>query len=165
MMRRVVPFPLLSLILGLTWLLLNGSMSVGHGLLAAMVGVAVPLVVQPLLGDMPRLKNYRTMARLFGVVLHDIVVANWDVARRVLGPEDAICPQFVWMPLGLRSEPGIVTLATIISLTPGTVSCMISPDRRQLLIHALHCPDQASQEALLADIRGRYEAPLKEIFE
>ena len=38
-------------------------------------------------------------------------------------------------------------------------------ERAFLLVHALHCPDDASAAALVADIQARYEAPLKEIFE
>jgi multisubunit Na+/H+ antiporter MnhE subunit len=32
-------------------------------------------------------------------------------------------------------------------------------------VHALHCPDDEAEAALLADIQARYEAPLLEIFE
>ncbi len=165
MIQRVVPFPLLSVALGLTWLLLNGSTALGHVLLAVGTGLAIPWLIRPLLADLPRLKHGRTVVRLLAVVLADMVVANFDVARRVLGREDAICPRFVWMPLRLQEDHGLVALAAIISLTPGTVSCKISPDRRHLLIHVLHCPDEAAQAALIGDIQSRYESPLKEIFE
>lgn len=164
MIQRVVPFPLLSVALGLTWLLLNGSTSLGHVLLAVGTGLAIPWLIRPLLADWTRPQHARTVVRLLAVVLVDMVVANFDVARRLLGREDAICPRFVWMPLGLQGEHGIVALATIISLTPGTVSCRISPDRRHLLIHVLHCPDDAAQATLIWDIQSRYESPLKEIF-
>jgi multicomponent K+:H+ antiporter subunit E len=59
----------------------------------------------------------------------------------------------------------MVALAGIVTLTPGTLSSEITADRRHLLVHALHCPDGAAEAALVASIRERYEAPLKEIFE
>jgi multicomponent K+:H+ antiporter subunit E len=93
-------------------------------------------------------------------VLKDIVLSNIDVARRVLGPQAALQPAWVWVPLRLQSPPGIVALAGIVTLTPGTVSSEITEDRRHLLVHALHCTDPA---ALVADIQARYEAPLLEI--
>ncbi|TVP55306.1 MAG: cation:proton antiporter, partial [Halomonadaceae bacterium] len=65
-------------------------------------------------------------------------------------------------PLALTDEFAITMLASTISLTPGTVSAGLSPDRQTLLIHALHEPDPA---ALIAHIRSRYETPLKEILE
>ena len=98
-------------------------------------------------------------------MLRDIVVSNVEVARRVLGPEAALRPVFVWVPLAIRAPHGIVALAGIITLTPGTLSSEITPDRRHLLVHALHCPDADAEAALVASIKARYEAPLKEIFE
>jgi multisubunit Na+/H+ antiporter MnhF subunit len=89
-------------------------------------------------------------------VLKDIVLSNIDVARRVLGPESALQPAWVWVPIRLQSPAGIVALAGVVTLTPGTVSSEVTEDRRYLLVHALHCTDPA---ALVADIQARYEAP------
>jgi multicomponent K+:H+ antiporter subunit E len=47
-------------------------------------------------------------------------------------------------------------------MTPGTLSVDITPDRRYLLVHALHIDDAAE---LVASIKVRYEQPLIEIFE
>ena len=58
------------------------------------------------------------------------------------------------------NDAGIVALAGIVTVTPGTVSSEVTEDRRYLLVHALHCTDPA---ALVADIQARYEAPLLEI--
>jgi multicomponent K+:H+ antiporter subunit E len=46
-------------------------------------------------------------------------------------------------------------------MTPGTVSAEISESRREILVHALNVEDP---EALVRDIKARYEAPLAEIF-
>ena len=43
----------------------------------------------------------------------------------------------------------------------GTVSAVLSDDRRHLLIHVLNLKDP---EAVIRDIKTRYEAPLMEIF-
>jgi multicomponent K+:H+ antiporter subunit E len=80
----------------------------------------------------------------------------------VLGPEHLIQPRFVWVPLDIRSPHGIVALAGIITMTPGTLSAELSDDRRHLLVHAFNVVDEA---ALVADIKTRYETPLREIFE
>ena len=52
-------------------------------------------------------------------------------------------------------------LASVVSLTPGTVSADIDAERRHLLVHALSVADT---EALVREIKARYEAPIKEIF-
>ncbi len=165
MIKRLAPAPLLSLLLFVSWLLLNESTSVGNLLLAALFGLSVPWFTEAFRPDKPRIKNWATVVRLGAVVLRDIVVSNIEVAKRVLGPEAAIHSRFVWVPLRLRDPHGITALAGIITLTPGTLSSDLSPDHRYLLVHALHCPDAAAEAELIADIQARYEAPLMEIFE
>ncbi|WP_330970640.1 Na+/H+ antiporter subunit E, partial [Lysobacter sp. A3-1-A15] len=91
----------------------------------------------------------------------DMLLSNIEVARRILGPERVLTPTFLWLPLELSNIHGITTLASIITLTPGTVSAELSDDRRHLLIH---CFNLADAEDMLAIIKARYEAPLKEIF-
>ena len=164
MKARLWPSPWLSAALLPTWLMLNGSVSVGNLLLAALLAWAIPWLTAAFRPDAVRLKAPGTLLRLTGTVLYDIAKSNVDVARRVLGPEAAMAPRFVWVPLDIRAPHGIVALAGIITLTPGTVSSALSEDRRHLLVHALHCPDADAEAALVADIKARYEAPLREIF-
>jgi len=159
---KLVPAPLLSLVLFVSWLLLNNTVDPAHLLLAAVLALAIPWFTEPLRPQKPRLRRWGVAARLALVVLWDIVVANIEIARRILGPESAIRPRFVWVPLSIRDPHGIVALAGIITMTPGTLSSDLSEDRRWLLVHAFNVDDEA---ALVATIKRRYEAPLREIFE
>lgn len=159
---KLVPAPLLSLVLFVSWLLLNNALDPAHLLLAAVLALAIPWFTEPLRPEKPRLRRWGTAAKLALVVLWDIVLANIEVARRILGPESAIRPRFVWVPLSIRDPHGIVTLAGIVTMTPGTLSSDLSDDRRWLLVHAFNVDDEA---ALVATIKRRYEAPLREIFE
>ena len=161
-MKRLIPAPLISVLLFGAWLMLGGSLSAGNGLLAALLALAIPIFTERLRPERARLRRLDLAARLALAVLKDIVVSNLQVARRILGPESSLQPRFVWLPLTLRDRHGIVTLAGIITMTPGTLSAEISDDSRWLLIHAFNVDDEA---ALIADIRARYEAPLREIFE
>lgn len=170
-MRRLLPSPLLSAVLLIAWLALNQSASVGHLILGAVFAVAVPLLTARLRAApdgeaapprRPALRRWRAALRLAGVVLLDIVRANVQVARRILGPESAIRPGYVWLPLTIGHPQGRVVLAGIITMTPGTLSADFSVDGRHLLIHAFDLDDPAT---LIAEIQARYEAPLLEIFE
>ena len=160
-MRRWLPQPLLSAALLVVWLLLNNTLAPAHVLLGALLAWLVPLLAAPFRPAPVRLRRPLLAARLLARVLRDIVLANLEVARRILGPEDALKPCFVWVPLDIEHPWGIATLAGIITLTPGTVSSDLSADRRYLLVHALNEGDPA---ALVADIKTRYERPLMEIF-
>lgn len=161
-MNRLLPAPLLSALLFVVWLLLVHTLDPAHILLAALLAVVVPWFTERLRAESPRIRRPLVIARLAVTVLWDIVLSNIEVARRILGPESAITPRFVWVPLDLGDPHAILALAGIITMTPGTLSADLSPDRRHLLVHAFNVDDEV---ALVAQIKARYEAPLKEIFE
>lgn len=161
-MRRLVPSPAISAVLIVAWPLLNESWSPGQLALGAVLAVVIPWFTEVLRPEKARPGAPATLLGLSLVVAWDIVVSNIEVARRILGPEASIRPRFVRLPLTLTDPHGIVTLAGIITMTPGTVSSDLSEDRRVLLIHVLSVDDEA---ALIARIKARYEAPLLAIFE
>ena len=144
------------------WLMLNASLSAGHLLLALLMALVIPLAVERWRPDKAQPRRPLVALRLLLRVLLDVVTANITVARQVLGPEAKLRPGWVWVPLDLRSPHAMAMLAAIVTLTPGTVSSELAEDRRHLLVHALHVDDAA---ALVAEIKTRYETPLKAIFE
>ncbi len=159
--RRWLPHPLLSLCLLLVWLLLVNDFGLGHWLLGALLGWSIPLVSQLFWIHPPRLRQPLKLCRFFGRVLGDIVIANLQVAKLILGPSSRLRPAFVEVPLLLEDELALTMLASVISLTPGTVSADLSDDHRTLLVHALDVADEA---ALVQQIKTHYEAPLLEVF-
>ncbi len=161
-MRRWLPAPLLSATLFIVWLLLANTLDPAHLVLGALLAIVVPWFTEELRPERPRIRRPLLVARLGLTVLWDIVLSNVEVARRILGPESAIRPRFVWIPLALTDPHAILALAGIITMTPGTLSADLSPDGSHLLVHAFNVDDEA---ALIAQIKARYEAPLKEIFE
>jgi multicomponent K+:H+ antiporter subunit E len=159
--KRLFPAPLVSLTVWLVWLLLNATVEPAHVLLGGLLAVVVPWWADRLRSDRPRIGRPLEIARLGLVVLGDIVLSNIEVARRILGPESQIKPRFIWVPLRLTEPHAILTLAGIVTMTPGTLSADLSADRRYLLVHAFNVDDEA---ALIAQIKSRYEAPLARIF-
>lgn len=160
--RRWFAHPVLSLLLALVWLLLQQSLAPANLLTALVLALAVPWLVAGFLGPATRPRGLWRMLCFAAIVLWDIVVSNVTVARIVLNP--ASRPQPAWVPvhLELRHPLAITLLATIITTTPGTVSCVVDDERGLILVHALDCDDPA---AMAAQIKQRYEAPLRQIFE
>lgn len=157
-----LPRPMLSAALLVVWLLLVNSITLGHVLLGSLLGVLVPLFTRALWPDQTRVYRPWRLVRYAGMVVWDIVIANLQVSKLILGPSSRLRPAFVRLPMDLRDEFAITVFAGTVSLTPGTVSAELSADRRTLLIHAL---DVADADDLIAEIKRRYEAPLQEIFE
>lgn len=160
-MNRLLPSPPLSVAVFVLWLLLVGDFSPGQLALAALMALLLPLLAGLLQPERARFGRTRTILLLSRRVLWDMLLSNIEVARRILGPERALTPGFIWVPLDLQNIHGITALASIITLTPGTLSAELTEDRRHLLVHAFNLKDA---DATVAEIKARYEAPLKEIF-
>lgn len=159
--QRLLPQPLVTLAIVVLWMMLATSASLGNLLLGFAVGLVVPLVTQSFWPDRPRTFRPLLAAKLLIRVLADIVMANLEVARLVVGPLERLRPSFIEIPLDVDHPFVATVLGSIISLTPGTVSIEIDPAKRVLLVHALDVGDEAE---LIATAKARYEAPLKEIF-
>ncbi|MFO0523130.1 MAG: Na+/H+ antiporter subunit E [bacterium] len=173
MPARLLPSPVLSASLAAFWLLLNNTLHPAHVLLGLLLGWSLPLVARALCGrvDFPvrqrpggaawRLRAARAALSLAGVVVVDVVRSNIEVALLILGPKARLQSRFIEVPVALEDPVAVAVLAGICTMTPGTLSAGISPDRRLLTIHCLHAPDP---EAVAAAIHTRYERPLAEIF-
>ncbi len=159
---RVFPHPWLSVSLLIGWLLLMNSVSVGNVIMAAVLATLIPWLTHVFWPRSPHRLRFGRLLVFACRVLSDIVLANLQVARLILGSRRRLRPAFVHYPLQLQQDFSISVLASTISLTPGTVSADISPDRSTLLIHGL---DVGDEQALIDHIRQRYEEPIREIFE
>ncbi|WP_345066705.1 Na+/H+ antiporter subunit E [Acidovorax lacteus] len=159
--RPLLAHPWWSALLGIGWLLLQRSIEPVHLLSAVLLGLAVPWLLH---GFLPtgRPVRWAPVPRLVAVVLRDIVVSNIAVARLVLGPASRPRPGWVVVPLTLQDPTAIALLASIITTTPGTVSCTVDEAQHRILVHALDCADPVQ---MAHDIQQRYEAPLRAIFE
>ena len=162
-MRRLFPHPYLTLTLVVLWFMLVNELKLGSLVLAIILATAIPLITSAWWPDRPRVKRPFGLAAYSILVIWDIIVANFQVARIVLlMPRAKIQSAWVTIPLDLTSPEAKSLLAGTITMTPGTLTADMSADGRALLVHALHAPDPA---AVRDDIKARYESRLKRIFE
>jgi multicomponent K+:H+ antiporter subunit E len=162
-MRRLIPYPVLSVALLLLWILLMQSLSAGTLVLGAALALFWPAVTARLRPAPVRLRRPLVMARLLGRVVIEMLRSNAEVAWAILARRSRdIRSGFVLVPLELRDPNGLAVLAMIVTFTPGTAWAQLSADNRVLLLHVLALQSEAE---LVAFIKHRYERPLKEIFE
>ena len=162
MIRRIFPHPMLSLTLLLVWFALVNSVTLGHLLLGGFLGIVIPIMTSPYWPGRPKLRRPLGMAKYVGMVLWDILLANIEVTKIILLKKaDEIHSRWVTVPIDLTSPEAITILAGTITMTPGTVSAMLSADGRSILVHCLHTDDP---ETVRDEIKTRYESRLKEIF-
>ena len=163
MLARLFPHPLMTIGMIVTWMLLVNQFKVGSLVMGTFLGIVIPLITAAYWPDRPRIRNLPALAGYVLLVMWDIVIANIVVARIILFmPNSRIHSRWVAIPLDLRTPEAITMLAGTITLTPGTVTADMSACGRTLLIHSLHAPDP---DAVREEIKSRYEARLKRIFE
>jgi multicomponent K+:H+ antiporter subunit E len=151
-------------LLFLVWLLFAQSLALiqmAAGAALAFGASALHRVLRPLAG--PRRPHLLRAARLVCVVAYDIVLSNLAVARIVFAPERASRRAgFLPIPLDMRHDGALATLAIIVTATPGTSWAGYDAESNVLTLHVLDLRDEAD---FVRDFKARYERPLREIFE
>ena len=158
--RKIFPHPWLTLLLAVTWPLVNNSFAPGHMVLGGILAVLIPIVTSSFWPEPVALQCPGQVIKYATCLALDILTANLQVAVWIIRPNRQLRPAFLRYELELSSPMAISLLANTISLTPGTVSCDLSTDQRYLLIHSLHTDDA---DGLAQKIQRRYESPLLKI--
>jgi multicomponent Na+:H+ antiporter subunit E len=148
-------------VLFLIWLGLTGSADIqellaGAAIAAAVVWLAIPGGNRPgeRLWSLPRLIAY------VPIFLKNLILANLDVARRVLDPRLPINPGIVRIRTDLTEPYQRLILANSITLTPGTIT--LEMDGQDMYIHWLDVRDADPQRAGAA-IKTDMEAAIARI--
>jgi len=159
MIRGLFPHPLYTVFLALGWMILNERYSVVEFFIGYALGAAIVRALGKFWPSPIRLHRPARLARLALTFATDILVANFIVAWTVIRPRLDIEPAFVVIPLDLEDDFRITLLANMISLTPGTLSVDVAPDRSALYVH---CLSAADSDAVRRSIKERFESAIKE---
>lgn len=150
MLRQIV----LNLFLAFVWMLLHNAFTLGNFLSGFIVGAIVLFIFRRSLpGDL-------YLSRLWGVIdltlvfLWEVLKANFTVAGLVLAKKIELNPGIVSLPIEIESDFGIVVLANMITLTPGSLSVDITPDRKQIILHVLNI---TSEDEVRREIKETFE--------
>ena len=95
------------------------------------------------------------------VFIWKLILANLDVARRVLSPKIPLNPGIVKIKTDLKGDIGKLTLANSITLTPGTLSIDVEND--YIYVHTIDVKGKTEEEKR-KNISGAFEKILGGIF-
>lgn len=152
-------WPVIGLTLAVLWLFVNGATLTPAGIATTLlVGLLVGFPIAYLLRRFyTPVMNVRggLVAAPFGILyvllfVRELLVANLDVAWRVLSPSMPIKPDVVEVPLRVESDLAVTTIANSITLTPGTLTMDYDRDRNMLYVHGI---TGANRDAVLEPIR------------
>lgn len=151
---------LLNVILTLVWIALTGQFTYVN----LFFGFTISFLVLWVISNNSEDRKYFTFTfkviGFFFFFLFEMIKANIDVAKEVLSIKYKMKPGIVKMELEAQTDLEITLLATLISLTPGTLVIDISHDRKMIFIHGIHLEDR---EKFLHSIKYGLERPLLNI--
>ncbi len=99
------------------------------------------MALKPLFGDSRYFEKLPQLVRFVLFFGWELVLSNLRVAWDVVTPKAYRRPGVIAVPLDARSDLEITLLANLITLTPGTLSLDVSPDRGTLYVHAMFVDD------------------------
>lgn len=152
-------FPI-NLLIALSWAAVSGDFSGANLLLGFVAGYFALWAFSELYGGPRYHHKMRAVATLLLAFLWDLLTSCVQVAGAVLFQHHRGRNRFVAVPLSVQSDAGIMLLANLISLTPGTLSVDVGPDRQTLLIHAMFADDP---QALIDSIKTGVERRVMEL--
>lgn len=139
----------------LFWLLLSGIFT--PFLVAAGVGSAIAVVLfarrmEVIGGGSQEMQIVWTQFLPYWPwLIKEIVVAAWDVTKRILHPNLPVSPTLVEFTPAQMTEFGLIVHANSITLTPGTITVEAEPGR--FLVHSLTRAAAATLEGSEMDRR------------
>lgn len=162
MIRRLLPHPILSLALAVSWVLLTRSTTPATLIGAVLIGLTVPFVMRSLEPDRSSVRAPLAILKLSGLVIVDVLRSNYAVATIILGRRrrDRVSG-FIQVPLDMSNRYGLAVLAIILTCTPGTLWVQYDAASGRLLLHVLDLVDESEWVHL---IKNRYESLLMRIF-
>jgi multicomponent Na+:H+ antiporter subunit E len=152
-------WPVIGAILAVLWLFVRGvelapRPIAGEFLIGLAFGMTVSYGSRRFYAEESDLRrNLRVLPYVLlysGAFVRDLIVANVEVAYRVLHPQLPIEPAVVVLPLRVRTDLAITIIANSITLTPGTLTMDHDGEENVLLVHAIACDDP---EEVIAPIR------------
>lgn len=150
----------LNVVLSTIWALVQGSVDVANLATGFVFGYVVLWLVRPALGETGYFRKLPAAIAFALYFLKELVVSNLRVAWDVLTPRARHRPGVVAVPLDLESDIAITLLANVVTLTPGTLSLDVSPDRRTLYVHGMFVDDT---ETFRRDIKDGFERRIQEL--
>jgi len=132
---------LFNILLAIAWMLLVGEVSAGTFTGGMIIGYLILWLSRYAWGDTKYFRKIPLVIMFVLYFLKELIKANLKVAFDIVTPKDYMEPGIIAVPLDVQSDIEITLFANLVTLTPGTLSLDVSPDRKILYVHALYVTD------------------------
>lgn len=153
---------LMNLLLAFIWIALTGSLMFSNFYFGFLLGFFILWLMNRNESDKRYFNRVPKIIWFILYFIYEMIKANMEVAYGVLKPRFGMQPAIVKYPLHAESDFEVNMLATIISLTPGSLIMDISEDKKVLYIHVMHLKND-DKDLFISKIERGYERRLLEI--
>lgn len=151
---------LLNIGIAIMWMLLRSEVSAVEFVFGYIVGLVLLFVLRRFLRFDFYARRVFALFKLLALFIYELILANIDVIKIVISPKMDIQPGIIAVPTKLNTEWEVTLLATMISLTPGTLSMNFSEDGKTIFVHSIHVPDK---EEAIKQIHNTFEKAILEV--
>lgn len=151
---------LLNLTLAFVWVFLTGNWTMQGFLLGYSVGLACIFFLRRYIPYRFYVIKIYYIVRLLLLFLKELIVSSLMVVKQVIRPKLDMQPGIFCMETELKTDWEMTLLSLLITLTPGTVTMVVEPQKNKLYIHAIDVPD--AEQAILS-IKESFEKSIMEV--
>lgn len=165
--KRYASSLLLLVVLALFWVGVTEALTplnflVGLGIAWVVLLITVPSAESALVNLLQKIVTKSIALVRFGLFFaYELLTANLRMAADIIRPRMLMRPGILAIPLDVTRDGEITLLANMITLTPGTLSLDVSPDRRTLYVHVVNTRNDP--ESVRRTIKEAYERRVMEV--
>lgn len=151
---------ILNIMLALIWMMLTSEFTFVSFCIGFVLGVTVLFVLSHILKKPFYGIVIWAWGKLIVLFIKELYIANIDILKIVLRRKINTKPGIVALHMELQEDWEKTLLASMISLTPGTMPIAFSDDGKSMYIHCIHVEDK---DELVASIKNSFEHAIKEV--
>lgn len=128
-------------LLAFIWAAVLEDFSAANLAIGFVVGFLILFRVRAALGGANYFRDVREVAEFLAFFVKELFIANFRMAYYTVMPLNRMRPGIIAVPLEDLSDTELTILCNVITLTPGTLSLVVSDDKRTLYIHVMYFED------------------------
>jgi len=152
----------INMLLAFVWVFLDTTYTITEFVVGFILGAIITGFYARLSGRRDfYLHRFFKFLKFLLVCIYELYIACFQVLRLVLSPKLNLKPGIIRMKVDLPTDFQLVFLASLINLTPGTLTLEVSQNKKTLYIHALNINDA---EKIVSDISKSFEDGIREVW-
>ena len=150
----------INMFLAFLWMFLLGSTNMATFVAGFILGAITLFVFSHKTTKHFYMKTIWAIFKLAVVFIKELIIANIQVLAHVIKPKLDLKPGIIKMSVDFDTDLELSVLASMITLTPGTLTLDVADDKKSIYIHSIDCSDP---DEVVARIRRTFEDGIKEV--